>query len=455
MSGEAPAVEEARERLERVVALIRAGDGATLGEYLAEFHPSDIADVVEGLDEADRIYLLDLLPAELASEALAEMESEERPEEILASLDPERIGELVATLADDDAADLIGGLEPEDQARVLAALPGVEAMGLQRLLQYPEDTAGGLMTTDLVAVPGTATAAEAIEEVRRQAREMGDDFYAIFVVDGRHRLLGTVSLQDVVLADPEERVAELVEEPVAAVPVTLDQEDVGRLMARYNVPSIPVVGADHVLLGRITWDDVMDVIEAEQTEDLLRLAGVTADEEVRGGWWDAVRSRLPWLFVNLGTAVLAAFVVYIYRESIAEAAVLAAIMPVIAGMGGNAATQALAVTVRRLALGEDSSLERWGVVGKELLVGMFNGVVLGTIAGLASYWWLGNFVLGFVVLLSMWGNLIIASLGGAFVPILLDRIGIDPAVASSVFVTTLTDLGGFFLLLGLATRLLL
>ncbi len=454
MSAE-PQLEAERQRLEHARALLESGDTAALSEYVSEFHASDVADILEALEEPDRIRLLEVLPAEVASEALAEMEREERPQEILASLQPERIGELIATLPDDDAVDLIGELEPADQARVLASLPRMEASELRRLLQYDEESAGGIMTTELVAVPARLTASEALDEVRRQARGIGQDFYTIFVVDGLQRLLGTISLQELVLAESDASIAELVEDPVAVVPVEIDQEEVGRMMARYNLPSIPVVGPGNVLLGRITWDDVMDVIEAEQTEDILRLGGVTADEEIRGGWPEAVRSRLPWLFINLGTAVLAALVVVAFQATIQQAALLAAIMPVIAGMGGNAATQTLAVTVRRLALGEDTVEQRWGVVGKEIVVGLINGLVLGTSAGLLSYWWLGSYDLGFVVLLAMWGNLIIASLGGAFVPILLDRIGIDPAVASSVFVTTLTNVGGFFLLLGLATKILL
>lgn len=447
--------EEREARLRRIQAYVAAGDREGLAQYVRPLHPSDIADVIETLEpEAERVALLDALPAESASAALAEMEHVARPETLLAALPPERIGELVAELPDDDAVDLIGELEPEARAKVLAALPGVEVVELERLLRYDEETAGGLMTTELIAVSSHLTAGQAIGEVRRQARDLDDEFYTIFVVDPRRRFLGTVPLRSLVLTEPDTPLAQLVEEPVAVVPADMDREEVGRLIARYDLPSVAVVGPEEVLLGRITWDDVLDVIEAEQTEDILRFGGVTADEEVLGGWVQAVKSRLPWLFVNLGTAVLAGAVVYVFKRTIEAAAVLAAIMPVIAGMGGNAATQTLAVTVRRLALEGDLSGTHWDVVGKELLVGLVNGVVLGVFSGLVSYWWLGSFSLGYIVLLAMWGNLVIAALGGAFIPILLDRIGIDPAVASTVFVTTLTDLGGFFLLLGLASRFL-
>lgn len=454
-SPEPRAAEEARERLERIRALIEERREDNLVELLADFHPSDLADLVAELDEEDRVRLLDRLPAEIASETLAEMEDEEHPEEILAALAPTRIGELVAELSDDDAVDLIRDLEPEDQARVLAALPHLEAGELRRLLRYDEESAGGIMTTELVAISVHLTAAEAIQEVRRQARELVGDFYTVFVVDLLRRLVGTVSLQDLVLADPQTPLTELVEPPLATVTPDTDQEEVGRIIARYNMPSIAVVGPENVLLGRITWDDVVDVMEAEQTEDILRLGGIVSEEQIRGGALDAVRSRLPWLFVNLLTAAIAAAVVYVFQETIEQAVILAAIMPVIAGMGGNAGTQALAVTVRRLALTDESAARRWGVVVKELLVGLVNGAALGTFVGLVSYLWLGEPDLGVVVLLAMWGNLIVASIAGAFVPILLERLGADPAVASSIFVTTFTDVGGFFLLLGLASAFLL
>src|SRR5690606_20922909 len=325
--------EEARERLDRIRALIEEGREDNLADLLSEFHPSDLADLVEELDEADRVRLLDMLPAEIASETLAEMEREERPEEILAALTPTRIGELIAALSDDDAVDLIRDVAPEDQARVLAALPRLEASELRRLLRYDEESAGGIMTTELVAISVHLTAAEAIQEVRRQARELGSDFYAVFVVDLLRRLLGTVTLQDLVLADPETPLAELVQPPVATVSPDTDQEEVGRIIARYNMPSVAVVGPENVLLGRITWDDVVDVLEAEQTEDILRLGGIVSEEQIRGRAVDAVRSRLPWLFVNLFTAAAAASVVYVFQETIARAVILAAIMPVIAGMG--------------------------------------------------------------------------------------------------------------------------
>jgi magnesium transporter len=455
-SPELQEVDEFQERLTRLEALLESGDEASLRALLQDLHPSDIADLIEQFeDEEERVRILDQLPAELASETLAEMEAHQHPEEILVALTPDRIGALLEELSDDDAADIIGELDPEDQARVLATMAPVDAGEIRELLSYPEESAGGIMTAEVVALSVHLTASEAIQEVRRQAREIGGDFYNIFVVDLMRRLQGQVGLQELVMADPDRKIGELVEPPVVTVPVDMDQEDVGRLIGRYNEPSVPVVGPNGVLLGRVTWDDVLDVMEAEQTEDLLRLAGIGGEEEVQGEWYEAVRSRLPWLALNTLTAAMGAFVILQFTETIDQMVALAAILPVIAALGGNAGTQTLAVTVRRLALTRESATRRWRVAGKEFVVGLLNGLALGLIVGTASWLLFDTPMLGVVVLLAMWGNLVVASVAGAMVPVFLERVGADPAVASSVFVTAVTDVAGFFLLLGLATRLLL
>ncbi len=431
---------------------LREAEQEALREHAETLHPSDVADLLEQLDEETRLRLLRHLPAEVASEALAEMEEVEDPGELLALLEPDRISELVSELHDDDAADLIGELGAEDRARVLSAVD--EAADIQELLHYPEESAGGIMTRELVAVSSEATAREALDDIRRQADEL-DDFFTVFVVDPDRRLRGVVTLQRLVVSDPDRPILEITGEPPAVVTVDVDQEQVGRILKRYNLVSIGVVDPLDRLVGRVTFDDVIDVIEAETTEDILRFASVSEEEEVRGGARDAVRSRLPWLVVNLATAALAASVVWLYEDSIAVMPMLAVVMPVIAGMGGNAGTQALAVTVRRIAIADESLSRRWQVVGKEVLVGLVNGLVLGLLVAGAGFLLDDRPQFGLVVMLAMWGNLVVASSMGAFIPILLESLGVDPAVASSIFVTTLTDLCGFFLLLGLATAVLM
>ena len=431
----------------------------TLRSRLADLHPSDIADLIESVDtREERLSVLAELPLDLASEALAEVEEGEIRAELLSALLPDRAAQLLQRMPDDDATDLIAELEAAERSRILATLPSREAGDLRHLLSYGEETAGGLMTTALVSLQSTRTTEEAIEEIRHRGREV-EDFYTVFVVDAEDRLLGIVPLDDLILADPSTPVVELVEPIVASVTPDTDQEEVGRLLAKYNVVSIPVVNDHNQLLGRITFDDVIDVMEAEQTEDILRLAGTSEDEELRGGWRGAVRLRLPWLLVNLIMSVIPAAVVYYFRDMIEGAVILAAIMPVIAAMGGNAGTQALAVTIRRIATSDDPLSGGSTVIRKEILVAVTNGVILGAVLGLVvaliGQFLDGNPRLGLVVLLAMWGNIVVAGFTGAFIPTVLNRLGVDPAIASSVFVATLTDLWGFVLLLGLASVLIL
>jgi magnesium transporter len=347
----------------RLEQLLKRGDTYELQELVEKVHPSDLADILEELDEEHRLRLIGLLPASTAGETLAEMEEVEHPEELLARLEPQKLAEVVEEMPDDDAADLIGELDPEEQARVLASLE--DPSTIEELLHYPEDSAGGIMTRELVAVPSFLTAGEALSEIRRQAREI-PGFYTIFVVDRHGKLCGVMNLQSLVMADPDQPVSDLIEAPPAVVPV----------LGRYNLAAIGVVDTLDRLVGRITFDDVIDVMEAETTEDILRFASVSEEEELRGSTMAAVKSRLPWLVLSLITAAAASSVVYLYRNTVEQIVILAAVMPVIAALGGNAGTQALAVTIRRIALSDESLIERWSVVGKELAVGLMNGLMI-------------------------------------------------------------------------------
>lgn len=454
-------VVEGREPLDRLQELLEADQPAALQEFLTALHPSDLADLLEQVDEDERMRMLVALADEpaLAAEALAEMEPDEHPEDSLAALGSEQMADIIAEMSDDDAADLIGEMDPEDQVRALASLPKAEAGEIRELMRYDEDSAGGIMTTELVAVPASLTASQAIDEVRRQAAEVGD-FYVIFVVDQAGRLQGWLPLPTLVTASPDASVAALTQPPIATVTPDTDQEAVARVVARYNLTVVPVVDANNTLLGGVTFDDVMDILEEESTEDILKLASVGSDAELRGGVVDAVRTRFPWLVVNLGTAFAAAAVYGPFQDTIAAVPAIAACASINAGMGGNGATQALAVTVRRLALSRGSRDERWGIVGKELIVGFVNGLGNGLIAGgvialLAKSYFHTHPVLGLIVTIAMWGNLVIAGVAGGLIPLVLEWLGVDPAIASSVIVTTFTDMGGFFLTFMLATKLLL
>ena len=445
--------------IEHLRELLEVGDDSALHAFLDTFlHGSDIADLLEQLDDDDRVRVLQALAPEdpaLAADALSEMEPDEHPEESLAALHPEQIAAVVAELSDDDAADMIGEMGPEDRDRVLAALSHEDAGDIRDLMAYDEESAGGIMTTELVVVPVELTAAQAIGEVRRQAHEVEEFHGVVFVVDAGGVLLGTVSLRALVTAEPAAPVAELLDEPIAVVLPETDQEEVGRVVSKYNLTIVPVVDQAGRMLGGVTFDDVIDVFEAETTEDILKFVGVSGEEEIRGGWWDAVRSRLPWLLVNLCTAAAGAMVVLLFEPTIKRLTYLAVLMPMVAGLGGNSGTQALAVTIRRLAISRETTGQRWSVVGKEFLVGLGNGLVIGLIVSTLAAVLEGDVLVGVVVMMAMWMNLTVGSFAGAFVPIVLERLRVDPAVASSIFVTAFTDMCGFFLLLGLATRLLM
>ena len=439
--------------LYRMVDLVRKGEMALFVRRAHDFEPADLADVLTALDDKERLAVVEALPAELSSQALAEMPEEAHASETLAALDPGRAAAIVRELDDDDAADILGELDPSQQERILSGMRE-ERTEVDRLLRYDEETAGGRMTSHVVTVPASATAEQALEEIRRQAEEV-EDFYQVFVVDRDRKLVGVLPFKDLVISRPERPVRSFMTDADIFVTPDLDQEEVARLMARYNVPSVPVVDDLGRLLGRVTFDDVIDVVEAETTEDLLKFGGVSPDEDLAAGWKDAVRSRLPWLSLNLLTAFLAGGVVYFYQSTIQQTLALAVWMPVIAGMGGNAGTQALAVTVRRLALGLIPVDVFTRVVGKEILVGITNGIVMGLAVGIVAALLGEGPRLGAVVFMAMAGNLMVAGFAGAFIPIVLERLGADPAVASSIFVTAFTDVCGFLLLLGLAGAVLL
>lgn len=428
-------------------------------ENLSEFlrrtqhiHPSDLADILSALDEPTRVRVISELPTELAGNALAEMEAAEHPEEMLLAVGPDYAADLVEELPTDDAADLVAELSAGEREAVLSEV--ADRVDVDHLLTYPEDSAGRVMTTDVVAVRESATLGEAIDEVRRQSAE-DVELYQIYVVDEAWRLRGTVPVARLIVSASARLVRDVMEPAVVSVRPEQDQEDVARLMARYNLPAVAVVDPDGQLIGRVTFDDVIDIVEAETTEDILKFAGANPAEHLIGPWTTAVRYRLPWLVVNLFTAFLAGAVVYAFQGTVARVVALAVWMPIIAGMGGNAGTQALAVTVRRLALGLLPKGRAWQVVRKEMLVGAINGVANGVIVGAVAAAVGEGTILGLVVFLAMVGNLIVAGLAGAFIPLALSRLGVDPAIASSIFVTTFTDVCGFGLLLGLGTILLL
>jgi magnesium transporter len=442
-----------KEDLLRITTALEGTD-EELKAVLEEYHASEIAIIFEKLDQEARERIINVLPVEEASDVISEMDEEHHPEDILFNLDPEKRSEIIEDLDYDDATDLISQLEEHEQHEILKDIDHEDATEIRSLLSYAEDTAGGLMNTDVIQVNLRLDKKDALDEIIRQSEEM-EDFYTIYVVDDREILQGIISVKDLIKARHDAKVADLVKTDYIYVKAELDQEDVAKLISQYNLSSIPVVDDNMRLLGRITVDDIIDVMEEENTEDMLKISGVSEDEELSGNWQDAIKSRLPWLIINLGTAFLAASIIRGFDGTVAKLSVISAYMTIIAGMGGNAATQALAVTVRRISLNDLNDKQAYNTVVKEFLVGMINGACNGIIVFCVALFYDANPMLGLVLFLAMTGNLMIAGLTGASIPLILKRVGIDPAVASSIIITTFTDCFGFLLPLWLATKLLL
>lgn len=430
------------------------GDDAYLSVLLSEYHASEIAILFESLKMDDRERILNLLDVKIASDVISEMHEETHPEELLLQMHPEKRTEIVEELDYDDATDIISQLEEHEQKKILGDLNEDDATHIRKLLTYDEDTAGGLMNTEYIRIQLHLSKKEAIEEIIRQSEAI-EEFYTIFVVNKDHVFKGIVSLKDIIKSRGDIQITGLLKTDVAWVRPETDREEVARLISQYNITSIPVLDHENRLLGRVTFDDVIDVMEEVNTEDILKISGVSEDEELSGNWVEAVKSRLPWLIINLGTAFLASAVVRSFEPTIAKIAVLSAYMTIIAGMGGNAATQALAVTVRRISLYDLTDKQAYRTVLKEFTVGLINGAVTGLIVFVFAIIFDANAMLGVVIFLAMTGNLLIAGVTGAGIPLVLKRVGIDPAIASSIIITTFTDVFGFMLLLGLASKLLL
>ena len=437
--------------LESVRRLMRMGATPNLVNLLQKQHPADLAEVFSELPERERQTAFNTLVernGRLAMEALSEL-GPEKGAALLALRSAEDIARLVQEIPSDDAAALIGQLPDELSAVVLDLIRPKPGGGVSELLEYDDKTAGRLMDPNVYALPEDLTAGEAITALQT-SRDVEMVFY-LYVVDERRHLVGVVSLRRLLLVPPDTPLKRIMTTEVYSARVDTDQEEVARQVASYNLLAIPVVDTENKLVGVITVDDVIDVIKDEATEDVYRLAGVSADDGVLSPPLQSLQRRLPWLGVNLATAFLAASVVGMFQEIISKVVVLAMFMPVVAGMGGNAATQTLAVVVRGLAIGELTWSNARAALAKEALVGVGNGVVLGAVAMLGAWLLEGNLVIGGVLALAMIINMFIAATAGTLIPLGLRALKVDPALASSVFITTLTDVFGFLSFLGLAT----
>ena len=415
----------------------------------SEMHPVDQADVLLDLAaEPGRMLVMALPPAATG--------------EVLEQLEPEVAAQMLRGVETPDLALVLDECSPDVAADILKVLPGEQSRGVlgamrapqevAALLEYPDETAGGLMTPEYPVLRDDVTAANALDVLRLFGSE-AEKFSTLYVIDAQGRLVGSLWALRLALVRPNTLVRDIMETEVLSVPSGTDQEEVAHTIERYNLNQIPVLDQDHRIVGVVLVEDVVDVVEEEATEDMYRMAGMRG-ERLFGPLHSSVGRRLPWLLVNLATTVLAAMVIGLFESTIARVTTLAIFLPVVAGQGGIGGTQTLTLVVRSMALGELSGPRGARLLGREVTLGLVHGLVLGVVIGVVAYLWKGSPVLGLVLGAAMMGNMLVAGLAGAGVPLALRRLGMDPAVASAVFVTTLTDVLGFLMFLGLATALI-
>ena len=437
---------------ERIGGYLDAEDGEALRAAIEPLHEAELGDLLEALAPEQRAALVRLAGDSFDLTALTEVDEVVRLE-IIDALPNHKIAEAVQELDSDDAVYILEDMEQEDQDEVLAALPFEERLRLRRSLDYPEESAGRRMQTEFIAVPPFWSVGQTIDYMRDD-QDLPDRFHEIFVVSPAFELLGSVALDQILRTGRKTRVEDIMGETRHAIPADLDQEEAARLFERYDLLSAAVVDDAKRLVGVLTIDDMVDVIHQEADEDIKRLAGV-GDEELSDSVWEISKSRFLWLFINLLTAILASAVIGLFDATIQQMVALAILMPIVASMGGNAGTQTMTVAVRALATRELGGYNAARIVSREMLVGLLNGAAFAVIIGLVTWGWFGSGQLGAVIAAAMILNMVVAGLSGILIPLALQKAGADPAVASGVFLTTVTDVVGFFAFLGLAAALLL
>ncbi|MCB1465672.1 MAG: magnesium transporter [Rhizobiaceae bacterium] len=434
--------------LAKVGAAIADRDTLALKHEVSELHQSELGDLLEALMLEQRLALVDLLGSDFDFSSLTEVDEAIRLG-IVDSLPNEQIAQAVQELDSDDAVYILEDLDQEDQDEILANLPFTERIRLRRALDYPEESAGRRMQTEFVAVPPFWTVGQTIDYMRED-KDLPERFSQIFVIDPTFKLLGAVDLDQILRAKRGVKIGDIMHETRHAIPATMDQEEAAREFEQYDLLSAAVVDENERLVGILTIDDVVDVIQQEAEEDLLRMGGV-GDEELSDRVLTTSRSRVPWLLVNLVTAFLAASVIGLFDHTIERIVALAVLMPIVAGMGGNAGSQTMTVTVRALATKDLDIYNAGRIIRREMGVGFLNGIIFATLIGLVAGVWFEDPNLGGIIACAMVINMFVAAVAGIIIPLILDRFKIDPAVASAVFVTAVTDVVGFFAFLGLAT----
>ncbi len=430
-------------------------DRSKLIELMEPLHAADIADLLEQINAFDRSRLIRLYDREFDGDILSELEESVR-EEVIAVLKPEVLADAVRDLDSDDVVDLVEDLDAPQQEVILDALGDTDRVAVEQALSYPEYSAGRLMQRELVMAPEHWTVGHAIDHLRAMPEhDLPEQFYHITLVDPRLHPVGNVTLGKLMRSRREVPLASITEETFQIIPATQDESDVAYAFNQYHLISAPVVDEEGRVIGVITIHDAMAVLDDEHEEDILRLAGVGEESSLSDNIMDTTRQRIPWLAVNLITSILASLVIAQFEEALAQIVALAVLMPIVASMGGNAGTQSLTVAVRAIATKDLTGANVWRVIRREVLVGLINGLIFAVVMGIVGVIWFGFPMLGYVIAAAMVVNLIVAGLAGTVIPVALERVGIDPALASGAFVTTVTDVVGFFAFLGLAALVLL
>jgi magnesium transporter len=437
------------EFVDRVLDAVEAGDDTTARELVAPLHPADVADLIELAARDERDGLVRALAEIVDAEVLAEMNEHVR-EALLDALGPDAVARIAGELETDDAVAIIEDLEEDEQQAVLRAMEPDDRAAVEEALTYPEESAGRLMQRDLIAVPGHWKVGQVIDYLR-STEDLPTDFWEVFVVSPAHHPMGTCKLSTILRSPRSASVSDIMLREQTLIPVDMDQEDVALRFQKYALVSAAVVDWDGRLVGMITVDDIVHIIQEEASEDALLLSGVGDEGDINEPVTESYRSRVRWLIANLATALVAAFVIRQFEDEIARLAILAVLMPIVAAVGGNAGTQTLAVTVRALATNQLTGSNRWRAVGREMRVAVLNGVTIAVLIGVGVGLVLSSPQLGAVIAAAMLLNIIVAGFAGVLVPLTLERAGADPAVASSVFVTMVTDSIGFLAFLGFAT----
>ena len=423
----------------------------TILEQIDEIHPVDFLEALGEFDD-DPLIILEKLPDEYVALLLDYAEDDEKFN-LLSLFSKNRQAQIISEMSSDELVDLLGTLDEDEQNEIITNMNTEEVEEVKALLSYDPESAGGIMATEFISIKETDTVNETINYLRTMAPDSETPYY-IYVVDDLNVLKGVVPLRQIIVSTPDTLIKDIMIENIISAPVDMDQEEVSHIFEKYGFMAIPVVDHNGEILGIITVDDVMEIMKEEYTEDMFRLAGLDEEEKVAGTVIGAIKSRLPWLLVNLVTATLAAKTVSLFENTIAQIVALATFMPMVAGMGGNAGSQTLTLIIRGIAIGEISYENQADILKKEIAIGIINGLCLGLVVGVLGYFWVGSLVFGFVIGTAMLLNLIVATISGYLVPVLLKKVGIDPALASAVFVTTVTDVLGFFFFLGLATVML-